>query len=125
MSFAWPWAFVGLLALPALVAIYWLRQRSRRLVVSSLMLWRDQLPSRASGRRRERFEGSRLNDIARVAGVSIGSVYEYFPGKEAVVTAMVRELIESYFKKLKSEITSKHNNNYETAMRHWIGLLFK
>lgn len=65
------------------------------------------------------------NDIARVAGVSIGSVYEYFPGKEAVVTAMVRELIESYFKKLKSEITSKHNNNYETAMRHWIGLLFK
>ncbi len=60
MTFAWPWAFVGLLALPTLAAIYWLRQRAQRRAVSSLMLWRDELSSRASGRRPERFESSRL-----------------------------------------------------------------
>ncbi|HTF37428.1 MAG TPA: BatA and WFA domain-containing protein [Blastocatellia bacterium] len=42
MSFAFPLALFGLLAVPALVAIYWLRNRSRRRVVSSLMLWMDQ-----------------------------------------------------------------------------------
>lgn len=60
MTFAWPWAFLGLLALPALAAIYWLRQRARRRPVSSLVLWREAPQSRASGRRLERFETSRL-----------------------------------------------------------------
>ncbi len=60
MTFAWPWAFLGLLALPALAAIYWLRQRARRRPVSSLLLWREAPQSRASGRRFERFEASRL-----------------------------------------------------------------
>ncbi len=60
MTFAWPWAFLGLLALPALAAIYWLRQRARRRPVSSLLLWREAPQSRAGGRRVERFEASRL-----------------------------------------------------------------
>ncbi len=60
MTFAWPWAFLGLLALPALAAIYWLRQRARRRPVSSLLLWREAPQSRSSGRRVERFEASRL-----------------------------------------------------------------
>ncbi len=60
MTFAWPWAFLGLLALPALAAIYWLRQRARRRPVSSLLLWRGLPQSRASGRRFERFEANRL-----------------------------------------------------------------
>ncbi len=60
MTFAWPWAFLGLLALPVLAAIYWLRQRARRRPVSSLLLWRDAPQSRSSGRRVERFEASRL-----------------------------------------------------------------
>src|SRR5262245_36220961 len=42
MSFAFPLAFLGLLSLPALVAIYWLRSRHKRRTVSSLMLWMDQ-----------------------------------------------------------------------------------
>jgi Aerotolerance regulator N-terminal len=49
MSFAFPLAFFGLLALPALVAIYWLRNRSRRRVVSSLMLWIDQRQLKEGG----------------------------------------------------------------------------
>ncbi len=56
MTFAWPWALLGLLALPALAAIYWLRQRARRRPVSSLLLWRDAPESRTGGRTFERFE---------------------------------------------------------------------
>src|SRR5688572_24673998 len=36
-----PLALLGLLALPALAAIYWLRRRSGELPVSSLFLWAD------------------------------------------------------------------------------------
>jgi hypothetical protein len=49
MSFAFPLALFGLLAVPALVAIYWLRNRSRRRVVSSLMLWMDQRQMKEGG----------------------------------------------------------------------------
>ncbi len=49
MSFAFPLAFFGLLTVPALLAIYWLRSRSRRRVVSSLMLWMDQRQLKEGG----------------------------------------------------------------------------
>jgi hypothetical protein len=47
--FVYPLAFLGLLALPALVAIYWLRNRHRRRTVSSLLLWIDPRETRAGG----------------------------------------------------------------------------
>lgn len=65
------------------------------------------------------------NEIAEVAGVSIGSVYEYFPGKEAIVATMIQDLLERNLKKLHGELASKHNNDFDRAMRHWIGTLFK
>jgi aerotolerance regulator-like protein len=49
MSFTFPLALFGLLTLPALVAIYWLRNRSRTRVVSSLMLWMDQRQLKEGG----------------------------------------------------------------------------
>src|SRR5262249_35468230 len=49
--FVYPLAFFGLLALPALAAIYWLRNRHRRHVVSSLLLWADPREAREGGPR--------------------------------------------------------------------------
>ncbi len=49
MTFAFPFAFVALLAVPALVAIYWLRSRHKRQPVSTLMLWMDQREAREGG----------------------------------------------------------------------------
>jgi AcrR family transcriptional regulator len=36
------------------------------------------------------FEGYGTNEIARRAGVSIGSLYQYFPGKDAVTGALIQ-----------------------------------
>lgn len=49
--FTSPLAFWGLLALPILVGIYWLRTRHRRYPVSSLMLWLDPRESPQGGTR--------------------------------------------------------------------------
>jgi hypothetical protein len=58
MSFAFPIALLGFLAVPALVAIYVLRSRHRRVVVSSLMLWVEEGRQRAGGRVWDRLQTS-------------------------------------------------------------------
>jgi len=40
------------------------------------------------------YERASTNRIARVAGVSIGSLYQYFPGKEALVAALVERHVD-------------------------------
>lgn len=37
------------------------------------------------------FDGASMNEIARVAGVSKGTLYVYFPGKEDLFAALIRE----------------------------------
>ncbi len=55
--FTSPLALAGLAAaVPALVAIYWLRRRFRRFPVSSLMLWLDPQPAREGGSRLDRLQ---------------------------------------------------------------------
>ncbi len=44
-----PWALAALAALPALAALYWLRNTWREVPVSSLMFWLHQSESQASG----------------------------------------------------------------------------
>lgn len=46
-----PWALAALAAIPALAALYWLRNTWREVPVSSLMFWMHQSESQASGLR--------------------------------------------------------------------------
>ncbi|HMN73288.1 MAG TPA: TetR/AcrR family transcriptional regulator [Rhodoblastus sp.] len=39
----------------------------------------------------EGFDAASMNDIAREAGVSKGTIYSYFPSKDALFTALIRE----------------------------------
>ena len=52
MSFLNPWAFLGLLSLPAIIALHWHFQRNSRVVVSSMFLWRFL---------DEKFQGNKMN----------------------------------------------------------------
>ncbi len=42
------------------------------------------------------FEGFNTNAVARRAGVSIGSLYQYFPGKDALTIALMRREAERF-----------------------------
>ncbi|MBN2045160.1 MAG: BatA and WFA domain-containing protein [Anaerolineales bacterium] len=52
MNFLNPWAFLGLLSLPAIIALHWHFQRNSRVVVSSMFLWRFL---------DEKFQGNKMN----------------------------------------------------------------
>lgn len=54
--FTFPLAFAALAAIPAVLAIYWLRNRFRRQPVSSLMLWLDHRQPREGGARIQRLQ---------------------------------------------------------------------
>ena len=56
MIFTSPLMLLGLLGVPALAAIYWLRSRSQRVVVSSLVLWLDQRRPQQGGRILQRMQ---------------------------------------------------------------------
>ena len=40
------------------------------------------------------FDGFTTNEVAAAAGVSIGSLYQYFPNKEALVAALIEKHVE-------------------------------
>ncbi len=46
---------------------------------------------------------ARLEDIARRAGVSKGTIYLYFPNKEALFTEMIREMVISQIERAEHE----------------------
>jgi hypothetical protein len=56
MGFSAPFMLLGLLALPALAVVYWLRSRSRKKVVSSLALWTELRDQKEGGRIWERLQ---------------------------------------------------------------------
>lgn len=44
---------------------------------------------------KEGYEQANTNRIAEVAGVSIGSLYQYFPDKEAIATSLIEKTISA------------------------------
>lgn len=59
--------------------------RSRQMQADILTAAADVLRTRG-------LEGFTTNAVAERAGVSIGSLYQYFPAKEAILAALVREM---------------------------------
>ena len=50
------------------------------------------------------YDKASTNKIAELAGVSVGSLYEYFPGKEAIFAEMRRREDERHYKMLMAEV---------------------
>lgn len=64
------------------------------------------------------------NHIAVAAGVSIGSLYEYFPGKDAIVAQVAERLIDRVVRRLTAAFADVLDGDPETAMRRWITIIY-
>lgn len=63
------------------------------------------------------FAALSTNRIARRAGVSIGSLYQYFPNKHAVVAALIDRHAEAQMEQLAANLTSAATGALDTAVR--------
>ncbi len=66
---------------------------------------------------RDGYEAATTNRIAEVAGVSVGSLYQYFPNKDAIVAALVDAHSEAMFEVFRRELASLGDADLETAAR--------
>lgn len=67
------------------------------------------------------YEGTNTNRIAEVAGVSIGSVYQYFTNKEEIIG----ELIESHIQKLMDVFVENYNTLSSVSLKDGIRILIR
>lgn len=66
---------------------------------------------------REGFEKASTNRIAEVAGVSVGSLYQYFPSKEALVAAVIDRHNQEIMGIVRAALTEVADLPIETAVR--------
>src|SRR5271154_6180487 len=70
--------------------------------------------------KREGFGAITTNRIAEVAGVSIGSVYQYFPDKRAIFTALHERHIHQIDRLIQSAIVKHAQSSLEDLIRAMI-----
>ena len=70
------------------------------------------------------YAGATTNDVADEAGVSVGSLYQYFPNKDALLVALTRRHIESTTAGL-AHLLSRMNANvgFDTILRRVVDFL--
>jgi AcrR family transcriptional regulator len=64
------------------------------------------------------------NHIAERAGVNIASLYEYFPGKDAIIAQVAERLVERVLARLQQELPGVLATGESTAARLWIELIY-
>lgn len=66
---------------------------------------------------REGYDRASTNRIAAVAGVSVGSLYQYFPNKEALVAALVARHNREILQLIRNALKEVASRDLATAMR--------
>jgi AcrR family transcriptional regulator len=74
---------------------------------------------------REGFDKASTNRIAEVAGVSIGSLYQYFPSKEALVAALIDRHNRQVMEAVQGELAEALNQSMEEAVRRLVSVAVK
>ena len=69
---------------------------------------------------REGFDKASTNRIAEVAGVSVGSLYQYFPSKEALVAALVEDHIAKMQAALSQSLIASASPTLEARARQLV-----
>jgi len=71
---------------------------------------------------KEGFDKASTNHIAEVAGVSVGSLYQYFPTKEALVAAVIERHQQEITQTVRIELAQVLALPVEPAMRLLVGV---
>lgn len=73
----------------------------------------------------EGFDKASTNRIAEVAGVSIGSLYQYFPGKEALVAAVIERHQREIMQTVRGELAEVLSEPVNIAVRKLVAVAIK
>ncbi|MBS0452118.1 MAG: TetR family transcriptional regulator [Proteobacteria bacterium] len=71
---------------------------------------------------KEGFDKASTNRIAEVAGVSIGSLYQYFPSKESLVAAVVERHQQEIMQTVRAELAKVQEEPLEQAIRRFVAV---
>src|SRR3989442_10117676 len=71
---------------------------------------------------REGFDKASTNRIAEVAGVSVGSLYQYYPGKEALVAAVIDHHNQEIMRVVRSALAEVATQPIEKAVRRLVAV---
>ena len=74
---------------------------------------------------RHGFDNASTNRIAEVAGVSVGSLYQYFPSKEALVAAVIERHQQEIMQTVRGELAEVLAQPVEKAMRQLVAIAVK
>lgn len=66
-----------------------------------------------------------VNRIAELAGVSIGSLYQYFPGKTAIIAALVRRRMRQIHERLLDVVEESRGLALEDAAKRLVDVVFE
>ncbi len=69
------------------------------------------------------YAGTTTNHVAERAGVNIASLYEYFPGKDAIVAQVAERLVQRVLDRLAEGVPRVMQAGPEDAVRLWIELI--
>ena len=72
---------------------------------------------------RNGYAGTTTNHIAERAGVNIASLYEYFPGKDAIVVQVAQGLVEKVLERLAQGAAEVLKGPEDQALQTWIQLI--
>ncbi len=71
---------------------------------------------------REGFDKASTDRIAEVAGVSVGSLYQNFPGKEAIVAALIDRHDQQVMQAVRGELAEAAGLPLDQAVRKLVGV---
>ena len=72
---------------------------------------------------KEGYDRASTNRIAAVAGVSIGSLYQYFPSKEALVAAVIDRHVHEMFQVVRDALVKVATRPVEVAARELVSVM--
>jgi AcrR family transcriptional regulator len=73
----------------------------------------------------EGFDKASTNRIAAVAGVSVGSLYQYFPSKEALVAAVIERHQQEIMQVVRGELAQAASQPIEQGVRTLVAVAVK